>query len=105
MANEWQKVFKAAVAVAKSLVKKNPNLKYFQAMKQAWKDPSIIKMKEEYKKKHGTAKKKGSGVARSRGRPKGSRSVKRRSVARKAPARKSTARKSKRKTTRRTKKK
>jgi hypothetical protein len=49
---EWTKVFKAAVAVAKELRKKNPNLKFPQAMKQAWKDDKIKKMKDDFNKKH-----------------------------------------------------
>ena len=49
---EWAKVFKAAVAVAKELRKKNPDLKFPKAMQQAWKDAKIQKMKEDYEKKH-----------------------------------------------------
>jgi hypothetical protein len=49
---DWGKVFKAAVALAKELRKKNPNLKFPMAMKQAWKDDKIKKMKDEFNKKH-----------------------------------------------------
>ncbi len=49
---DWRKVFKAAVEVAKELRKKNPNLKFPQAMKQAWKDAKIKKMKDDFNKKH-----------------------------------------------------
>ena len=49
---DWRKVFKAAVDVAKELRKKNPNLKFPQAMKQAWKDAKIKKMRDDFNKKH-----------------------------------------------------
>lgn len=89
---EWQKVFKAAVNKAKEIRKKNPNLSYPQAMKQAWKDASIQKLKNDYKKKSGESSKKKGGSTRARGRPRGSKS-KRRSTAKK-PAKRSVKKRS-----------
>jgi hypothetical protein len=53
---EWQKVFKYAVAVAKDSCKKNPNLKYSEAMKRAWKDPRVMAKRREYEKKRDAIK-------------------------------------------------
>ena len=52
---EWLKVFKAAAKKRKELKKLNPNLTFGDASKQAWKDPAILKLKEEYNKKFGSA--------------------------------------------------
>ncbi len=88
---EWQKVFKAAVNKAKELRKKNPNLTYPQAMKAAWKTPEILKLKDDYKKKHSSDDTKKKGGAKTRGRPKGS--TTRKSTTRKTATRKTATRK------------
>lgn len=52
---EWQKVFMAAIALAKKIRKEHPNLTYPQAVKKAWKDPDILRKKKEYQDKHGVS--------------------------------------------------
>jgi len=49
--DEWQKVFKYAVTVAKDMCKKNPSIKYSEAMSRAWKDPKVLAKRKEYEKK------------------------------------------------------
>jgi len=65
--SEWKKVFKAAIDLAKKIREKNPKMLFSDAVKKAWKDPAILKMKSEYDKKKAT-KKKGS-ATKPRGRP------------------------------------
>jgi len=54
---EWQKVFKYAVAVAKDMCKKNPSIKYSEAMKRAWKDPRVMVKRKDYERKRDALKK------------------------------------------------
>lgn len=49
--NEWQKIFKYVVSIAKDSCKKNTNLTYPEAVKRAWKDPRVMVKRKEYEKK------------------------------------------------------
>jgi len=49
--NEWQKIFKYVVSIAKDSCKKNTSLTYPQAVKRAWKDPRVMIKRKEYEKK------------------------------------------------------
>lgn len=52
----WQEVFKYAVRVANKKRRNNPRLTYSQAMKKAWKDPSVLAKKAAYERQKKASK-------------------------------------------------
>jgi hypothetical protein len=69
--DSWKKVFKLATTVAAEMRKKDPKLKVAQSTKKAFKDPRVLKAREEYaahKKKVGKAEGSVEGGGSHRGR-------------------------------------
>lgn len=50
---EWNKVLGVVQEEAKKIIANNPNLKYSEAVKKAWKTPAVKSAHEKYKKTHG----------------------------------------------------
>lgn len=53
---EWKDVFALAGKVKKEILAKKPSLSQTEATKAAWKDPRVIKAKDEYNARKGKAK-------------------------------------------------